>query len=135
MGGISGYVGGAVDTVIQRIIEFLISVPTLPLWMGLTAGAAAEVAGAAGVLRDHDHPVDPRLDRIARVVRGKLLELRSGDFVVAARLSGATAGAVIRRHRCHRFLSYLIVHLTLAVPNMMLGETAFSFILSFRYHP
>ena len=65
---------------------------------------------------------------LARVVRGKLLELRSGDFVVAARVSVATAGAVIRRHLLPSFLSYLIVHLALAVPNMILGETALSFI-------
>ena len=61
------------------------------------------------------------------MVRGKLLELRSADFVVAARVSGATGGAVIRR-LLPSFLSYLIVHLTLAVPNMFLGETALSFI-------
>ena len=128
IGGVSGYVGGAVDTVIQRIIEFLISIPTLPLWMGLTAALPPQwpalrvyfgitiilsILGWTG---------------LARVVRGKLLELRSGDFVVAARVSGATAGAVIRRHLLPSFLSYLIVHLTLAVPNMILGETALSFI-------
>ena len=62
------------------------------------------------------------------MVRGKLLELRSGDFVVAARVSGASGGAVIRRHLLPSFLSYLIVHLTLAVPNMILGETALNFI-------
>ena len=128
IGGVSGYVGGAVDTVIQRIIEFLISIPTLPLWMGLTAALPPQwpalrvyfgitiilsILGWTG---------------LARVVRGKLLELRSGDFVVAALVSGATGGAVIRRHLLPSFLSYLIVHLTLAVPNMILGETALSFI-------
>ena len=128
IGGVSGYVGGAVDTVIQRIIEFLISIPTLPLWMGLTAALPPQwpalrvyfgitiilsILGWTG---------------LARVVRGKLLELRSNDFVVAARVSGATGGAVIRRHLLPSFLSYLIVHLTLAVPNMILGETALSFI-------
>ena len=122
IGGVSGYVGGAVDTVIQRIIEFLISIPTLPLWMGLTAALPPQwpalrvyfgitiilsILGWTG---------------LARVVRGKLLELRSGDFVVAALVSGATGGAVIRRHLLPSFLSYLIVHLTLAVPNMILGD-------------
>ena len=62
------------------------------------------------------------------MVRGNLLELCSGDFVVAARVSGATGAAVIRRHLLPSFLSYLIVHLTLAVPNITLGETALSFI-------
>ena len=128
IGGISGYLGGAVDTVIQRIIEFLISIPTLPLWMGLTAAlppkwpALRVYFGITIILSILGWT------GLARVVRGKLLELRGGDFVVAARVSGATAGAVIRRHLLPSFLSYLIVHLTLAVPNMILGETALSFI-------
>ena len=127
IGGISGYVGGPVDTVIQRIIEFLISIPTLPLWMGLTAAlppkwpALRVYFGITIILSILGWT------GLARVVRGKLLELRSGEFVVAARLSGASAGAVIRRHLLPSFLSYLIVHLTLAVPNMILGETALSF--------
>ena len=128
IGGISGYAGGAVDTVIQRVIEFLISIPTLPLWMGLTAAlppkwpALRVYFGITIILSILGWT------GLARVVRGKLLELRGGDFVVAARVSGATAGAVIRRHLLPSFLSYLIVHLTLAVPNMILGETALSFI-------
>ncbi len=128
IGGVSGYVGGAVDTVIQRIIEFLISIPTLPLWMGLTAAlppkwpALRVYFGITIILSILGWT------GLARVVRGKLLELRSGDFVVAARVSGASSGAVIRRHLLPSFLSYLIVHLTLAVPNMILGETALSFI-------
>ena len=119
IGGISGYVGGPVDTVIQRIIEFLISIPTLPLWMGLTAAlpprwpALRVYFGITIILSILGWT------GLARVVRGKLLELRGGDFVVAARVSGATAGAVIRRHLLPSFLSYLIVHLTLAVPNMI----------------
>ena len=128
LGGISGYYGGTTDAVIQRIVEFLISIPTITLCMALSAALPPlwppirvyfgitiilSILGWTG---------------LARVVRGKLLELRSGDFVVAARVSGATAGAVIRRHLLPSFLSYLIVHLTLAVPNMILGETALSFI-------
>ena len=117
-----------VDTVIQRIIEFLISIPTLPLWMGLTAALPPkwpalwvyfEITVILSILG---------WTGLARVVRGKLLDLRSGDFVVAARVSGATAGAVIGRHLLPSFLSYLIVHLSLAVPNTILGETALSFI-------
>ena len=128
IGGISGYVGGAVDTVIQRIIEFLISVPTLPLWMGLTAAlppkwpALRVYFGVTIILSILGWT------GLARVVRGKLLELRSADFVLAARVSGATGGAIVRRHLLPSFLSYQIVHLTLAVPNMILGETALSFI-------
>ena len=62
------------------------------------------------------------------MVRGKLLELREADFVMAARVSGAPEGAIIGRHLLPSFLSYLIVHLTLAIPGMILGETALSFL-------
>ena len=126
-GGLSGYHGGAVDLVIQRIVEFLISIPQIPLWMALSAALPANwpplrvyfgitlilsIVGWTG---------------LARVVRGKLLELREADFVMAARVAGALDGAIIRRHLLPSFMSYLIVSLTLAVPGMILGETALSF--------
>ena len=130
IGGASGYVGAwvGVNTVIQRIIEFLISIPTLPP----VDGADAALPPQWPALRVY-FGITIILSilgwtGLARVVRGKLLELRGGDFVVAARVSGATGGTIIRRHLLPSFLSYLIVHLTLAVPNMILGETALSFI-------
>lgn len=128
LGGISGYFGGRLDTIIQRVVEFLISIPTLPLWMSLSAALPPRwppvriyfgitiilsIIGWCG---------------LARVVRGKFLELREEDFVMAARLSGAPTSAIIGRHLLPSFLSYLIVSLTLAIPNMILGETALSFL-------
>ena len=128
LGGISGFYGGAVDTVIQRVIEFLVAVPTLPLWMALAAAVPAEwpqvrvyfaitiilsIVGWAG---------------LARVVRGKVLSLREEDFVQAAAIAGSKDGSIIVRHILPSFFSYLIVHLTLAVPRMFLGETALSFL-------
>ena len=127
-GGLSGFYGGAVDLVIQRVVEFLISIPQIPLWMALSAALPANwpplrvyfgitlilsIVGGTG---------------LARVVRGKLLELREADFVMAARVAGALDGAIIRRHLLPSFMSYLIVSLTLAVPGMILGETALSFL-------
>ena len=127
-GGLSGFYGGAVDLVIQRVVEFLISIPQIPLWMALSAALPANwpplrvyfgitlilsIVGWTG---------------LARVVRGKLLELREADFVMAARVAGALDGAIIRRHLLPSFMSYLIVSLTLAVPGMILGETALSFL-------
>jgi peptide/nickel transport system permease protein len=127
-GGISGYFGGAIDTVIQRVIEFLISVPTIPLWIAL--GAAL--------------PRDWSVTRIyfgivvilslvgwgglARVVRGKLLELRELDYVQAARVAGVGEADIIRIHLLPNFASYLIVYVTLAIPDMILAETALSFL-------
>lgn len=128
LGGLSGFYGGRVDMVIQRIIEFLISIPTIPLWMALSAVLPVEwspikiyfgitmilsIIGWCG---------------LARVVRGKLLELREEDFTVAAKIAGATDRGIIVRHLLPSFSSYLIINLTLAVPSMMLGETALSFL-------
>jgi peptide/nickel transport system permease protein len=65
---------------------------------------------------------------LARVVRSHLLSLRQEDFVLAARVSAAPSSAIIIRHLIPSFLSYVIVTLTLWVPNMILGETALSFL-------
>ncbi|GAI29602.1 unnamed protein product, partial [marine sediment metagenome] len=65
---------------------------------------------------------------LARVVRGKLLELREEDFAMAAKIAGASGERIITRHLLPSFLSYLIVHLTLAIPYMILGETSLSFL-------
>ena len=65
---------------------------------------------------------------LSRVVRGKLLELREYDYVTAAKLAGSGNGSIIVVHLLPGFLSYLIVHLTLAIPGMILGETALSFL-------
>ncbi len=128
LGGISGFYGGAVDNIIQRIIEFFISIPTIPLWMGLAAALPPEwppiqvYFGITIILSFLGWT------GLARVVRGKLLELREEDFVMAAKLVGETDLGIIRRHLLPSFLSYLIVSLTLAVPGMILGETALSFL-------
>jgi len=128
LGGLSGYYGGTIDTIIQRIIEYLISIPTIPLWMALSAAMPQEwspikvyfsitiilsIVGWCG---------------LARVIRGKFLELREEDFVMAAKIAGASDGRIITRHLLPSFLSYLIVNLTLAIPSMILGETALSFL-------
>ncbi len=128
LGGVSGYYGGAADMVIQRVIEFMLSIPSIPLWMALSAA-----------LPSHWSPIKIYFSitiilsimgwcRLARVVRGKLLELREEDFTIAAKIAGATDGQIIIRHLLPSFLSYLIVSLTLSIPAMILGETALSFL-------
>ena len=127
-GGISGYYGGGADMLIQRMIEFLQSLPTLPLWMALAALVPPEWTqiqvyfGISLVLATMGWT------GLARVVRGKLISLREEDYVLAAKLSGLSEFAIITRHLLPGFLSYLIVHLTLAIPHMILGETALSFL-------
>jgi len=128
LGGISGYYGGVADMLIQRVIEFLISIPTIPLWMTLAAA-----------LPPHWSPIKVYFGitiilsivgwcSLARVVRGKLISLREEDFAMAAKIAGATDERIITRHLLPSFLSYLIVRITLAIPGMILGETSLSFL-------
>jgi peptide/nickel transport system permease protein len=128
IGGVSGYFGGLADSVIQRAIDLLISIPTIPLWLALAAALP------------RDWPVTKTYFMItvilsiigwgslARVVRGKLLSLRDEDFVMAAKFSGATELTLIVRHLLPSFASYIIVSITLSIPGMILGETALSFL-------
>ena len=127
LGGLSGYYGGRVDMFIQRVIEFLISIPTIPLWMALAAALPREWS----VIQIYFSIVLilslVKWGGLARVVRGKLLELREHDFTMAARIAGMREAGIIVRHLLPSFASYLIVHLTLAIPDMIIAETALSF--------
>ena len=128
LGGISGYFGGTPDLIIQRIIEFLGAIPNIPLWMALSAiipinWPVIRVYFAITIILSV-----LSWTGLSRVVRGKLLELREYDFVTAAKLAGSGNGSIIVVHLLPGFLSYLIVHLTLAIPGMILGETALSFL-------
>ena len=128
LGGLSGYLGGTVDMVIQRIIETLRALPTLPLWMALSIALPSDWP----VVRTYFAIVIilsiVGWTSIARVVRGRFFALREEDFVGAAELDGASNLRVIFRYLLPSFMSYIIARLTLAIPQMILGETALSFI-------
>jgi peptide/nickel transport system permease protein len=128
LGGISGYAGGMVDELIQRTVDFLISIPALPLWMALSAALPRDWP----VLQTY-FAITIILSIIswgglARVVRGKLLSLREEDYALAAQAAGASDWRIIMRHLLPGFASHLIVSITLAIPGVILGETALSFI-------
>jgi len=128
LGGLAGYFGGRVDMAISRVIEFLQSIPTIPMWMALGAAlprGLSPIVGYAGITMILSIV---GWTGLARIVRGKFLELREEDYVMAARAAGADTFTTIRRHLIPSFLSYLIVHLTLSIPGMILGETALSFL-------
>jgi peptide/nickel transport system permease protein len=128
LGGLSGYYGGTVDNLIQRVIEFIRSVPEIPLIMGLGAALPATLPitqlyfGITLVLSIIGWT------GLARVVRGRFLSLREEDFVMAARLAGASQMRVIFRHMLPSFFSHIIASLTLAIPAIILAETGLSFI-------
>ncbi|HLV36073.1 MAG TPA: ABC transporter permease, partial [Spirillospora sp.] len=128
LGGISGYYGGGVDNFIQRTIEFIRSLPTIPLWLGL--GAALPVTW--GPLQVY-FAITVILSFIgwtglARVVRGRFLTLREEDFVMAARLDGASERKIMFQHMLPAFYSHIIASVTLAIPGMILAETSLSFL-------
>jgi peptide/nickel transport system permease protein len=128
LGGISGYYGGVMDTIIQRIIEIFRSIPTIPLWMGL----AAALPGSWSINQIYlAITIIISLlgwTELARVVRGRFLSLREEDFVMAARLAGCSRMRIIFRHMVPSFLSHIIAATTLALPAMIISETSLSFL-------
>lgn len=128
IGGIAGYFGGRIDGVIQRLIEILRSVPSLPLWMALSAAIPPNWPMLNTYLAITIILSFIGWTGMARVVRGKFLALREEDFVVAARLGGVNERKIITRHLVPSFMSYIITSATMAVPGMILGETALSFL-------
>ena len=128
IGGVSGYYGGTVDLIIQRGMEFLRSVPSIPLWMALSAALPPHWPS---ILIYFGITVILSLigwTWLARVVRGQFLALKAEDFVTAARLSGASQFRIIVRHLVPSCWSYIIASITLAIPGMILAETSLSFL-------
>jgi len=128
LGGLSGFYGGVVDTVIQRTIEILRSIPTIPLWMGLAAALPREwtilqVYFAITIIISLLGWTE-----LARVVRGRFLAMREEDFVVSARLVGCSRVRTIFVHMVPSFMSHIIAATTLALPAMIISETALSFL-------
>ena len=128
LGGVSGWYGGIVDTVIQRFIEILRSFPTLPLWMALAVALPPQWP----IIRTY-FAITVILSVLgwtgmARVVRGKFLALRGEDFVVAAQQANAPTSRILFRHLLPSFTSHLIATATLSIPEMVLAETALSFL-------
>lgn len=128
LGGISGFFGGTIDLLIQRLIEFIISVPQIPLWMALSAAIPQEWSGIYKFFAITLILSLVGWTGLARVVRGKIISLREEDYVTAAKISSASDMSIIFRHLLPGFTSYLIVHITISIPGMILGETTLSFL-------
>ena len=128
IGGISGYYGGTIDIIVQRAIELLISLPSIPLWMGFSAALPPDWSPVKTYFGITIILSIIGWSSLARVVRGKFISLREEDFVVAARLINSSELRIILRHLVPSFSSHLIATLTLAIPGMILGETSLSFL-------
>ena len=128
LGGLSGYYGGGVDNLIQRLIEFLRSIPSVPLWMGLAAALPVTMPPLKVYFYITIILSFIGWTNLARVVRGRFLSLREEDFVMAARLDGQSELGIIFRQMLPAFTSHIIASITLAIPGMILAETSLSFL-------
>lgn len=128
MGGIAGYFGGIVDEIIMRLIEFIRSIPTLPLWLALAAALPRDWSALKVYLAVTVILASIGWTHLARRVRSKLLSLREEDFILSARLSGCSGARIIGRHMLPSFMSYLIVDLSVSFPYIILAETSLSFL-------
>jgi len=128
IGGLAGYHGGVFDLIVQRVIEVLQSIPSIPLWLSLAAIMPATWSPILIYLAITI--ILGLLDwtGLARAVRSKLLALREEDYVLAAQLMGAKSSRIIGRHLVPGFMSHLIATATISIPGMILGETALSFL-------
>ncbi len=128
LGATSGYFGGVVDLIIQKTIEIITSIPSLPLWMALSAAiptdwSVVKVFFAITIILSF-----VQWPGLARQVRGKFLSLREEEFVISAELDGASRKRIMFRHMLPSFASHIIATATLMIPGMILGETSLSFL-------
>jgi peptide/nickel transport system permease protein len=128
IGGMAGYYGGLFDTLSQRLIEVIQSLPSIPLWLALAA--ILPITWSPIVVYFGITVILGLLDwtGLARTVRSKLLALREEDYVAAAQVMGASSRRIVFRHLIPGFASHLIATATIAIPTMILGETTLSFL-------
>jgi peptide/nickel transport system permease protein len=127
IGGVSGYYGGVVDNALQRFMEFVTCLPTIPMWMALGAAIPTQWSNLKVYFAITVILALRSWTGLSRQVRSKLLQSRDEDYVIAARVAGASDSRIILTHLLPGFASYLIVSLTLEIPRMILGETTLSF--------
>ncbi len=128
VGGIAGYLGGIADELIMRLMEFIRSIPTLPLWLALAAALPRDWSALKVYLAVTVILASIGWTNLGRRVRSKLLSLREEDFILSARLAGCSDARIIGRHMLPSFMSYLIVDLSVSFPYIILAETSLSFL-------
>ncbi len=128
LGAISGYYGGAVDQLIQRTTEFLNAFPDIPLFMALAAAIPSFWPPLAVYFMLTVILSFVRWGGLARQVRGLILSLREREYALAAKSAGASDVRIMFRHLLPGTMSHVIVIATLAIPSMILAETALSWL-------
>jgi peptide/nickel transport system permease protein len=128
IGGLAGYYGGITDNIVQRLVEFISCIPTIPMWMALSAVIPQDWGNLKVYFAITVILALRSWTGLSRQVRSKLLQLREEEYIVAAKVSGTSGWKIITTHLLPGFMSYLIVSLTLEIPKMILGETTLSFL-------
>lgn len=128
LGGLAGYYGGKVDWIVSRLVEFIISLPTIPIWLAMAAVLPTNMDPQYRYLAVTVIISLIGWTHLARVVRGRFLAMRSEVFVVAAQLDGCSESRVIFRHMLPSLSSHIIAAVTLAIPSMVLAETSLSYL-------
>jgi peptide/nickel transport system permease protein len=128
LGGLSGYYGGTIDMVVQRLIELLQSLPAIPIWLALSAAMPRSWTVQQTYLAITVILALIGWTTLAREIRSRFLSLRDEDFVVAAKLSGSKEARVVFRHMMPTMYSHIIAAVTLAIPVMIISETFLSFL-------
>lgn len=128
IGGISGYYGGVVDNLIQRLIEVVQSIPAIPLWMAIAAAVPKEWSIVKTYFAMTLILAFINWTGLARVVRGRFMALKSEDFVTVARLNGCSTLKIVFKHMLPSFLSHIIAQVTLSIPRMIISETSLSYL-------
>ena len=128
LGAISGYYGGATDMFVQRATEFLGAFPDIPLFMALASVIPATVSPLIVYFLLTIILAFVRWGGLARQVRGLVLSLREREYVLAAQSFGASDRRILFKHLIPGAISHIIVISTLAIPGMILSETALSWL-------
>ena len=128
IGGVAGYYGGWIDSVLQMITDAVRTIPAIPLFMAIAAFIPATVSSEGRFLIISIILGFIGWPTLARRVRTHLLTERNQEYVLAAQLCGASPAHIIGRHLLPSFTSYIIVDLIISFPYMVLSETALSFI-------
>lgn len=128
LGTMSGFFGGWVDTGMQRVVEFLLSLPTLAFWLVLTALLPQGMSIVGRYFLISVILAFLGWTGLARQVRGKVMGYRSQDYTSAARLAGASSWRIIIEHMVPNSFSHIVAVAALGIPAAILAETTLSFL-------
>jgi peptide/nickel transport system permease protein len=128
IGTVSGYFQGAVDTLLQRFIELLMSLPTLPLWLALAAILPQDISVTSRYFLITLILSLVGWTGLARQIRGKVMSYASSDYVAAARIAGSSSARIVFRHLIPNASSHIVATAMLAVPATIIAETSLSFL-------